>query len=161
MSTLHFALPEVAATDAAGAALARALAPDLRGLITLEGDLGAGKTALARAVLRGLGVTGPVKSPTYTLVEPYVVVGGRVLHLDLYRLGGAGEWLGLGLEDDPPEQALWLVEWPDRAGGMLPPTRLAVTLTETADGGRRLALRWSDPRDPAATAFSIYMKNSV
>ena len=90
MSTLHFALPEVAATDAAGAALARALAPDLRGLITLEGDLGAGKTALARAVLRGLGVTGPVKSPTYTLVEPYVVVGGRVLHLDLYRLGGGG-----------------------------------------------------------------------
>ncbi|ULQ45743.1 tRNA (adenosine(37)-N6)-threonylcarbamoyltransferase complex ATPase subunit type 1 TsaE [Flagellatimonas centrodinii] len=153
-------LPTPAATDAAGAALAAALADDLRGLVTLEGDLGAGKTHLARAMLRHLGVNGAIRSPTYTLVEPYEVNAGRVLHLDLYRLSAPEELLSLGLDDDPPTQSLWLLEWPDRAAELLPSPRIAVRLTMSAAGGRQLHLRWGTDQ-PAAAAFSNYIKNAA
>jgi len=113
-------------------------------LVFLNGPLGAGKTALVRAFLRALGVTGPVRSPTYTLIEPYELepsFGGvgpeRVLHLDLYRLGGADELEYLGLREELA-QALVLVEWPERAEGALVAEDLKVDLDyvdETGEGG--------------------------
>ena len=105
--------------------------------VHLHGDLGAGKSTLARAWLRALGVTGTVRSPTYTLVERYPVEGGEALHLDLYRIGDAAELDFLGLDD--VEGALWLVEWPERGAAALPQPDLDVALA--IDGaGRRVAL---------------------
>ena len=88
-------------------------------LLALSGELGAGKTTLARALLRSLGVNGPVRSPTYTLVEPYDVSRGRVLHFDLYRLAGAEELELIGYRDLRSGSLLALVEWPERGGGAL------------------------------------------
>lgn len=97
------------------------------GLISLVGDLGAGKTTFARAFLRELGVTGAVRSPTYTLIEPYDLPNRRVLHLDLYRLAGAEEIEALGLREEW-DSALLLIEWPDRGEGALPPADLCLQL---------------------------------
>ena len=110
-------LADADATAALGARLAQAL-PE-RGVVHLHGDLGAGKSTLARAVLRALGVTGTIRSPTYTLVEQYPLAGGGTgLHLDLYRIGDPGELEFLGL--DGSDIRLWLVEWPERGQGALP-----------------------------------------
>lgn len=119
-SELKFHLPDEAASRAAGAALAGALpagASEL--LLTLAGELGAGKTTLARALLRARGVSGPVRSPTYTLVEPYEADGRWILHLDLYRLGDSEELELLGYRDLRRDSLLTLVEWPERAAGAL------------------------------------------
>ena len=121
------------ATDALGAALARAR--PARGVAHLQGDLGAGKSTLARALLRTLGVTGAIRSPTYTLVERYPLSsGGEAWHLDLYRIGDGAELEFLGLDSD--EATLWLVEWPERGAGHLPAPDLRVEL-EVAGQGRR------------------------
>ena len=119
----------------ATAGLAEALAATAPpgAVVHLHGDLGAGKSPLARAWLRALGVTGPVRSPTYTLVERYPLAsGGEALHLDLYRIGNAGELEFLGLDD--VDARLWLVEWPSRGLGALPPPDLEVALTVLGDG---------------------------
>jgi tRNA threonylcarbamoyladenosine biosynthesis protein TsaE len=84
--------------------------------------------------LRALGVTGPIRSPTYTLMEPYQIAGREILHLDLYRLQAPGELLNLGLADHAPEQSLWIVEWPERGGALLPPADLRVRLTPREQG---------------------------
>jgi tRNA threonylcarbamoyladenosine biosynthesis protein TsaE len=107
---------------ALGARLARNLPVQAAPLVLfLHGDLGAGKTTLARAILQALGETGPVRSPTYALVAEYQPAGQRVLHLDLYRLNTPDELQSLGLADYLPGSRLWLVEWPDRGeGGGLP-----------------------------------------
>jgi tRNA threonylcarbamoyladenosine biosynthesis protein TsaE len=135
-------LPDEAATTAAGAALARAL-PDLRRhslLLGLSGELGSGKTTLARGLLRALDVTGAIRSPTYTLVEPYETDAGIVHHLDLYRLGdAAAELEALGYRDLRALQGLVMVEWPERAGGALGAADLQATLA-TEGRGRRLSL---------------------
>lgn len=116
------------------AELARSLAQNApaTGLFFLEGGLGAGKTTFARAFLRGLGVQGTVRSPTYTLIEPYDLsaefLGRRVLHLDLYRLTSPEELDDLGLRDEY-EQALILIEWPERGAGELPMPDLTLSLT--------------------------------
>jgi len=126
-------LEDADATDALGAALARTRPP--RGVLHLHGDLGAGKSTLARALLRALGVTGAIRSPTYTLVERYpLAAGGEAWHLDLYRIGHGGELEFLGLDSD--EATLWLVEWPERGGGYLPVPDLRVDL-DVAGLGRR------------------------
>lgn len=132
----EFFLKDAAATEALGAQLAQAL--PARAVVHLHGDLGAGKSTLARALLRALGVTGAIRSPTYTLVEPYALAsGGQALHLDLYRIGDPGELEFLGL--DPTETQLWLVEWPERGRGALPDADLDVTLA-VEGAGRRCVL---------------------
>lgn len=134
-------LPDTGATEWLGQFLA-ATRP-AHAVVHLHGDLGSGKSTLARALLRALGVRGAIRSPTYTLVERYPLAGGdEALHLDLYRIGDAGELEFLGLGDADP--ALWLVEWPERGGTGLPPADLRLDLR--LDGvGRAAVLRPSSP----------------
>ena len=136
-------LADEAATRAVGAALADALPEpgqrDRALLLTLSGELGAGKSTLIRALLRRLGVTGPVRSPSYTLVEPYRTGGRLLLHVDLYRLGGPEEVEYLGLRDEFALADAILVEWPERGQGVLPEPDLGLRL-EYADTGRLLSL---------------------
>jgi tRNA threonylcarbamoyladenosine biosynthesis protein TsaE len=135
-------LPDEAATIACGALLARLCAG--RGLITLSGDLGSGKTTLCRALLRALGHEGPVKSPTYTLVEPYDLPQYRVQHYDLYRLADPEELDYLGLRDFVGPETLTLIEWPEKAASALPPIDLALDL-RVQEGGRRLCWQGCSP----------------
>jgi tRNA threonylcarbamoyladenosine biosynthesis protein TsaE len=137
-SRLILEASDESATAAVGTALA-ATAPSAGAVVTLAGELGAGKTTLARSLLRALGVTGTVRSPTYTLLEPYRVAGRELLHLDLYRLGGADELAALGYRELASGDALLLVEWPERAAGALGPVDLALRL-EYWGAGRRLLL---------------------
>lgn len=127
-------LPDPDATESLAAALARTQPG--RAVVYLEGELGAGKSTLARAWLRALGVTGAVKSPTYTLVERYPIPGGEAAHLDLYRLAGAAELDFLGLDDLAAEAGLWLVEWPERGAGSLPAPDLRLQLAAEGTGRR-------------------------
>lgn len=106
--------------------------------VTLSGDLGAGKTTLVRAILRGLGHAGVVRSPTYTLMEEYPLQR-LVLHLDLYRLADPEELDYLGLRDSLSEGPLIFVEWPDRGEGALPEVDIAIQIAYSGDG-RRVAL---------------------
>lgn len=129
-------LADAEATTRLGAALARRLRGQGGAVIHLEGDLGAGKTTLARGFLRELGVTGTVRSPTYTLMEPYETAQARVLHMDLYRLTDPLELENLGLNDFPPAQTLWLVEWPDKGGALLPRPDLRLLLGNSGTGRR-------------------------
>ena len=125
------ALADAAATEALAARLAAHL--PTRAVVHLHGDLGAGKSTFARAMLRALGVAGTIRSPTYTLVEPYALPGGgQALHLDLYRIGDPGELEFLGLDEDAAR--LWLVEWPERGAGALPAPDLQVQLAVAGEG---------------------------
>jgi len=124
---------DAAAMESLGAQLAQARTA---GIIYLKGDLGAGKTTLARGFLRALGYAGRVRSPTYTLIEPYPFDSWAVYHLDLYRLSDARELEDLGLRDLLEEQALLLVEWPERGSGVLPPADLLITIEHRGEGRR-------------------------
>jgi len=116
-------------TEALGARLARTrpVSGELA-VLFLEGELGAGKTTLARGFLQALGVRGLVRSPTYTLVELYAVAGLTAVHADLYRLRDPEELEGLGLREWAGPDYLWLIEWPERGAGFLPAPDLKVTL---------------------------------
>jgi tRNA threonylcarbamoyladenosine biosynthesis protein TsaE len=130
-------------TRAIGAALAEALLatdPAAALLVTLTGELGAGKTTLVAGLLERLGHPGPVRSPTYALVESYALAGWRLHHCDLYRLRDPDELDDLGLRDLLGPGAVVLIEWPERAGDRLPPPDLALQLSY-ADAGRELTLR--------------------
>jgi len=128
---IGFQLQDEAATRGLAARLA-ATAP-VPAVVYLHGDLGSGKSTLARAWLRALGVSGTVRSPTYTLVERYPLAsGGEALHLDLYRIGAPGELEYLGLDEGGA--ALWLVEWPDRGAGALPTPDLHLRLSMEGEG---------------------------
>lgn len=127
-------LPDEAATLALGAAIARVLRPGMT--VFLEGNLGAGKTTLTRGILRGLGFTGRVKSPTYTLVEPYTVSNLYLYHFDLYRFGDPSEWEDAGFRDYFNPQSVCLIEWADKAEGLLPKADWIVEMAPEADGRR-------------------------
>ncbi|MBC7685952.1 MAG: tRNA (adenosine(37)-N6)-threonylcarbamoyltransferase complex ATPase subunit type 1 TsaE [Bdellovibrionales bacterium] len=129
-------LHDEAGTQALGAALARVLAPGLS--IHLHGELGAGKTALTRALLHAAGHRGNVKSPTYTLSEPYTVtLAGQavnVIHFDLYRMSSAEEFLDAGFREEFNAHNICIVEWPEKADPVLPPPDLNVWLSVSGSG---------------------------
>ena len=131
-------LPDEAATLALGGALAALLVPGL--LIFLEGDLGVGKTTVVRGLLRALGYSGKVKSPTYTLVELYVISGLNLYHFDFYRFNQPEEYLDAGLDEYFQGTGVCLVEWPDKAGAYLPVADLCLRLSH-AQTGRQVRLR--------------------
>ncbi|OJU10272.1 MAG: tRNA (adenosine(37)-N6)-threonylcarbamoyltransferase complex ATPase subunit type 1 TsaE [Alphaproteobacteria bacterium 64-11] len=140
----RIALPSLAATQELGAAIAHGLEPG--NAVALWGDLGAGKTTLARAILTALGVTGEVPSPTFTLVQSYETPTLLVSHYDLYRLKSPREMAELGFEDALDQGAV-LVEWPERAPEALPPDALHMRLS--LDDGIRSAriagpARWAE-----------------
>ena len=135
-------LSDEAATTEAGARLAASLPglSDRSLLLALSGELGSGKTTLARGLLRALGVAGAIRSPTFTLVEPYATTRGTIHHLDLYRLEPDGSALeGLGYRDLRGQPGLVMVEWPERAGVALGAADLGANL-EHRDHGRWLEL---------------------
>jgi tRNA threonylcarbamoyladenosine biosynthesis protein TsaE len=138
MVALKTFLPDELATLALGAALAGALEPGLT--IYLEGDLGAGKTTLARGVLRGLGHAGPVKSPTYTLVEVYEVSRLHLHHFDFYRFHDPREWTDAGFRETFNGRNVSLIEWPEKAGSLLPPADVRIAL-DASNSGRSASLR--------------------
>jgi tRNA threonylcarbamoyladenosine biosynthesis protein TsaE len=139
-------LKDEAGTLALGAALSRALAPGLT--IYLHGDLGAGKTALTRALLHAAGHPGHVKSPTYTLAEPYTVeLAGQpveVVHFDLYRMAGPDEFLDAGFREYFNHRTICIIEWPEKAGDVLPPPDINVFLTMHGTG-RKVELQALSP----------------
>jgi tRNA threonylcarbamoyladenosine biosynthesis protein TsaE len=138
-TTMDIDLPDSGATVTLGQALAAAAdtAPLTEaGVVYLEGELGAGKTTCARALLRALGVKGSIRSPTYTLVETYPLAALTCVHVDLYRLGSAVEVDELGLRDLVGPGCLLLVEWPERGGAALPAADLTLTLSYAGEGRR-------------------------
>lgn len=146
-------------TEALGARLAAAFLQTadagrsgLDGTVHLSGQLGAGKTTLVRGIVHGLGIEGPVKSPTYTLVEPYTRGPIRLYHFDLYRLTDGEELEFLGARDAFAEHALCIVEWPERAGDWLPQPDLLVHLS-IAGTGREARMHGYTPRGRAWLAI--------
>jgi len=137
-------LPDEAATIAFGQELLDALPEDLAGwTLLLAGELGAGKSTLARALIRAAGHTGAVPSPTYTLVEPYHLSGGSIYHVDLYRVCDEGELRYLGWNE--LDDGCRIVEWPDRAPGLLEQADLSITLSYE-DEGRSVSVSPLSPR---------------
>jgi tRNA threonylcarbamoyladenosine biosynthesis protein TsaE len=143
-------LSDVQATEALGAALARAL-PEMPGgaVIYLQGELGAGKTTTVRSLLRSLGVTGPVRSPTYTLIDTHRAARLSFVHVDLYRLMSATEIEELALRDLASADTVMLIEWAEKGGRMIPAADLVVALEYAADSrcvdisaGSPLGVEW-------------------
>lgn len=130
-------LPNEAATVAEGERLGKVIAHGA--VLYLQGTLGAGKTTLCRGVLRAFGHQGAVKSPTYTLVEPYELAGKTVHHFDLYRLGDPEELEFLGVRDYFAEHSVSLIEWPSRGQGYIPEPDLIVELNAAGEG-RKLSI---------------------
>ncbi len=144
---LHVTLVDEEATLSLGAAMANVLAQSGSGaLIYLSGQLGAGKTTLTRGILRGLGFLGRVKSPTYTLVELYVVSRLNLYHFDFYRFGEPEEWQEAGFRDLFHETNICLVEWPEKAGELLPLPDLSITLKSGLIDGREANIEATSAR---------------
>jgi tRNA threonylcarbamoyladenosine biosynthesis protein TsaE len=145
-------LQDAAATEAAGRAIAPLLKPGM--VVTLSGDLGAGKTTFVRGVLRGLDISGPVKSPTYTLVEPYAVSSLYLYHFDFYRLRDPQEWEAAGFREYFGKQSICLIEWPERVRALLPAIDLQILL-EISDPGRRcIVTASSEQAEPCIDALA-------
>ena len=130
-----YPLANSAQTAALGSAIALHLAKSKQRpwRVYLRGDLGAGKTTLARALLQGLGVQGRIKSPTFALMEPYTIDGLRIIHFDFYRMNDPLEWLEAGFADLFDSAWLTVSEWPEMAGPLLPAADLDISLNISAD----------------------------
>lgn len=145
-------------TEALGARLAAALleqageGASAEASIYLSGQLGAGKTTLVRGLARALGIEGPVKSPTYTLLEPYSHAATKLYHFDLYRLADGEELEYLGARDAFAEAAVRVIEWPERAGDWLPPPDLALRM-RVAGHGREVRVRSCSAHGEALAAI--------
>ncbi|TKJ85033.1 tRNA (adenosine(37)-N6)-threonylcarbamoyltransferase complex ATPase subunit type 1 TsaE [Pseudomonas koreensis] len=137
MSEVTLYLADEQAMSDFGARIARVTQG--HGLIFLEGNLGMGKTTLSRGIIRGLGHVGSVKSPTFTLVEPYEIDDIRAFHFDLYRLVDPEELEFLGIRDYFEDDAMCLIEWPDKGAGFLPKPDLTITISPQ-DSGRSLKI---------------------
>ena len=156
-------MPEEADTLRLGTALAGAIARDPAPgmVIWLEGDLGAGKTTLVRGLLRAMGDSGPVKSPTYTLVELHAVSGLNFYHFDFYRFNQAEEYLDAGLDEYFSGNGICLVEWPDKATPYLPSADMRIELRVAQDAGhqgRTARLRAVSPK--GRTCLAAVMSSS-
>lgn len=129
-NTAHLTIASPEEMRALGQKLGRALlaAMDRPECVAIEGELGAGKTTLVAGVLSAAGVTGPVRSPTYTLIEPYEVAGGTIYHMDLYRLTDPEEMEPLGVRDLLVPGSVLLIEWPSRGGARVPTPDLAIEI---------------------------------
>jgi len=134
--SVNINLPDAAATERLGAALAPGIGPGR--VLHLRGELGAGKTTLVRGLLHALGHAGRVKSPTYTLVEPYTLSRLDLYHFDFFRFKDRSEWVDSGFRDYFSPQTACIVEWPERAGDLLAPPDLRIRLE--IDGETRRAL---------------------
>jgi tRNA threonylcarbamoyladenosine biosynthesis protein TsaE len=140
--SMDFRLPDSSSTEVLGSALARAFPnPGAGAVIYLQGELGSGKTTCVRSLLRTLGVTAPVRSPTYTLVDHYSLAALECVHVDLYRVMSATEVDELGLRDMTGPGCLLLIEWPEKGGLAVPPADLKLTLNylETGRAAKLLA----------------------
>lgn len=153
MAALSWFLEDEGATVRAGQRLGRLLRGG--GVIWLHGDLGAGKTTLSRGILRGCGHEGRVKSPTYTLVEPYELPQLNIFHFDLYRLNDPEELEYMGFRDYLDPAALLLIEWPERGDEGMPAPDLGLTLT-VVGAGRRLCLEaYSEDGEALLAALQV------
>ncbi|NRB54863.1 MAG: tRNA (adenosine(37)-N6)-threonylcarbamoyltransferase complex ATPase subunit type 1 TsaE [Salinicola sp.] len=152
-------LDDEAAQVAFGESLGRALAG--RGQVHLIGDLGAGKTTLARGIVRAYGHIGAVKSPTYTLVEPYETEAARIFHFDLYRLGDPEELEFIGARDMLGGDGLCLIEWPSRGAGWLPIPDLEIHLRVVAGGRQALGVAHSQQGHAALAKLPADLRASV
>jgi tRNA threonylcarbamoyladenosine biosynthesis protein TsaE len=137
-SRISLTLADENATIQLALRLALQLKPGM--VIYLRGDLGAGKTTLVRGILNALGYTGRVKSPTYTLLEPYHAGGFEVRHFDLYRLHDEEEWEAAGFRDEFDGRNIFFIEWPDNALGFIPPADMEIIL-EILEQGRNVEIR--------------------
>jgi tRNA threonylcarbamoyladenosine biosynthesis protein TsaE len=151
-------LADARATDAFGTRLAGVLERSDGGLVvSLAGELGAGKTALARAIIHGLGHAGRVVSPSYTLVEPYPLASRTLYHLDLYRLGDPEELEFLGVREIDTAHEWMLIEWAERGTGFLPPVDLTIALAYAGDGREAQLEAFS----PAGERFLATLENGT
>lgn len=127
-----------------------ALAPELRdACIALQGPLGAGKTSFVRHLLRALGVNGRIKSPSYTVLEPYALADLSIAHFDFYRFQDPREWLEAGFREIFAAPGLKLVEWPDKVGALMPPVDLWLQLEPQDDDSRQVRAEATTPRGVA------------
>lgn len=157
-SALSVHLPDEASTEQLGALVVQSLRSIGDGCVLhLIGNLGAGKTTFSRGFIRSLGHAGAVKSPTYTLVEPYEELQPPVYHFDLYRLGDPEELEYMGIRDYLDNGAVCLIEWPERGEGILPEADCAIRL-ELADSGRQAVL---EAATPAGCLLLEKLRNSL